>query len=81
MLKNFLLRLRAEGWTQQEIASKSGLSQTLISKLMRGEGNCQLDSALKLAKAFGVTVEEMTDTQARKFGNSIHSEEPKPKHL
>jgi transcriptional regulator with XRE-family HTH domain len=80
MVKLFLLRLKAEGWTQEAIAAKIGARQNVISKLMKG-GDCKGSTIKKLADAFGVstdTVLEYEPAKERKGNNNQHGE-PKSK--
>jgi transcriptional regulator with XRE-family HTH domain len=44
------LRL-AKGWSQEELAARSGLHPTYIGGIERGERNLGLDNLLKLARA------------------------------
>lgn len=44
------LRL-ANGWTQEDLATKAGLHSTYIGGVERGERNVGLDNILKLARA------------------------------
>jgi transcriptional regulator with XRE-family HTH domain len=44
------LRL-AKGWSQEELAVRSGLHPTYIGGIERGERNLGLDNILKLARA------------------------------
>ena len=48
-----ILRL-AKGWTQEELASRSGLHSTYVGGIERGERNVGLDNILKLARALAV---------------------------
>lgn len=70
MLKAFLARLKAEGWTQKEIADKTGLKQSFISLLSRGEKSPSVETVINLAKAFHVTTDEVLGLSPPK--------EPKP---
>lgn len=44
------LRL-AKGWTQEELAERTGLHPTYIGGVERGERNLGLDNLLKIARA------------------------------
>jgi transcriptional regulator with XRE-family HTH domain len=46
------LRL-AKGWTQEELAARTGLHSTYIGGVERGERNLGFDNLLKIARAFG----------------------------
>lgn len=43
------------GWTQVELAERSGVSQTAISKVLRGDMVPTIEFAEKLASAFGLS--------------------------
>jgi len=46
------LRL-AKGWTQEELAERTGLHSTYVGGVERGERNLGLDNILKIARALG----------------------------
>jgi transcriptional regulator with XRE-family HTH domain len=46
------LRL-AKGWTQEELAERTGLHATYVGGVERGERNLGLDNLLKIARALG----------------------------
>ena len=54
-------RLReAQGWSQSELARRSGVSQSFISDLEGGRRTkASTDTAVALARALGVTVDEL----------------------
>jgi len=54
-------RLRdARGWSQSELARRSGVSQSFISELERGKREDALGGILQaLARTLGVTVDEL----------------------
>ncbi len=61
VLGRSVARLRAaRGWSQSELARRSGVSQTFISSLEGGRrGKATTDTAGALARALGVTVDEL----------------------
>jgi transcriptional regulator with XRE-family HTH domain len=71
MINSFLLKLRAAGWTQEQIAEKTGIPQSAVSKYMRGK-TCTVETLVKIAKAFNVS----TDTV---LGLDEQPEEPEPR--
>jgi transcriptional regulator with XRE-family HTH domain len=60
-LKMRLRRLReTNGWTQAELAKKARVTQALISQLEAGKkASPSVVPLLRIAKALGVTVEEL----------------------
>lgn len=56
-----LRRLRRErGWSQRDLAARSGVSIATISTLERELNGPGLRAAILLARAFGVPLDEMT---------------------
>lgn len=52
-------RLRASrGWSQFELADRSGFHKTYIGDLERAERNITIDNIAKLARGFGVEADE-----------------------
>lgn len=50
----------ARGWTQQELADRSGISWGYIRLLEAGyRRNIQARTAIKLANAFGITIDDL----------------------
>lgn len=73
MIKNFLMRLKEEGWTQEQIAEKVGVRQNQVSTLLKG-GDIKLSTLLKFADAFGISLDEVVgrNTPEKKpISNSI----------
>lgn len=54
------LRIR-KGMSQVELSRKTGISQGQLSLLEHGKHSPSLDKAVKLARALGVSVEELLD--------------------
>jgi transcriptional regulator with XRE-family HTH domain len=61
MLLAYRLRqLRQErGWSQEDLATASGLHRTYIGGIERGERNCGVDTIEKLAAAFDVSIDTL----------------------
>jgi transcriptional regulator with XRE-family HTH domain len=75
MIKNFLADLKTKGWTQEGIAEKTGIPQTMISRYVRGK-TCTLETLCKFADAFQVTTDTVLGrTGVRKGGNNYHGPE------
>lgn len=58
MIRDFLLKLKDQGWTQEAIAEKVGVRQSQISKWLAGD-DIKVSTLLKIAKAFNVTTDEV----------------------
>jgi len=53
-------RLRTEkGWSQEELAEKSGFHRTYIGMIERAERNISLRNIEKLAKTFNVEIKDL----------------------
>lgn len=46
-----------QGWSQTDLASKSGVSRVMIGKYERGEAVPSVEAAKKIADAFGVSLD------------------------
>lgn len=61
-MKNRLRILRAEqGWTQEELGKRLGVSRQAVNALETEKHDPSLDLAYRIAAAFGRTVEEIFD--------------------
>lgn len=49
------------GFTQKEIAAKAGISQAVLSQMEKADNNLRNGTLNKLAKAMGLTVDQLTD--------------------
>ncbi len=59
-MKNRLEELRTQkGWTQQELSERVGVSRQTIISLERGRYNPSIQLAFRLARQFGVKIEEL----------------------
>lgn len=63
ILKRFSDKVRklrkSKGWTQEELAVRTGLHRTYIGSIERGERNVSLINVEKIADALGVSVETL----------------------
>jgi len=77
MFEDFLKRLKEEGWTQAEIAQKTGLTQSFISKLYNSDKGCSIETAIALADAFGATLDEIVGRTPSKRAPEVQPRKPK----
>lgn len=67
MTANRLQQLRkANGYSQDVLAEKLGISRQAVSKWERAESSPSVDNLLDLAKLYGITVDEMLNTEGDK---------------
>jgi transcriptional regulator with XRE-family HTH domain len=57
---------RERGWTLELLASRSGVSRAMISKLERGEKNPTLVVAARVAEGLGVSLLQLVGIEARR---------------
>ena len=68
---------KANGFSQEELAEKIGVSRQAISKWERSESSPDTDNLIALANLYGITIDELLNgTDAPK---KIAEEEPKEK--
>ena len=74
-MKNRVRELRAErNWTQAELADRLGVSRQTVNAIEVGKYDPSLPLALKIARLFGILVEEIFDDEVKATGR-------KPKEL
>ncbi|WP_369076068.1 helix-turn-helix domain-containing protein [Succiniclasticum sp.] len=56
---NLLLQRRRRGWTQTELAKRSGISRARISDIERGKESFTLTSIIDLGNALGIDYKEL----------------------
>lgn len=67
MTANRLQQLRkANGYSQDVLAEKLGISRQAVSKWERAESSPSVDNLVDLAKLYGITVDEMLNTDGDK---------------
>jgi transcriptional regulator with XRE-family HTH domain len=60
------------GWSQEQLASATGLHRTYISLIERSECNVSLDNLEKIADAFGLSLQELLGVpDAAIFGEKL----------
>lgn len=63
MTANRLQQLRKEnGYTQEVLAEKLGISRQSVSKWERAESSPEIDNLMALSKIYGITIDELLDT-------------------
>lgn len=64
-MKNCLKELRAQrGWSQADLAARLGVSRQTVNALEVGKYDPSLPLAFKLARLFGLTIEEIFTDKA-----------------
>jgi transcriptional regulator with XRE-family HTH domain len=71
MIENFLRKKIEEGWTQKQIADRTGTKQQMISRFLKGQ-ICTVETLVKIAKAFNVSTDEV-------LGLDLPPQDPPPK--
>lgn len=51
----------ARGWTQEELARRTGLATVQISRIERGRREVRITTLLRLTKALDATADELLD--------------------
>lgn len=59
-------RRKILGWTQTELASRSGTGERFIVELESGKPSCQLEKALIVARTVGLEIGDLKTAQASK---------------
>ncbi len=79
ILKEFRLK---NDWSQRKLAQKSGVSNTEISRIEKGERTKpSLDVIKKLSQAFGITVDELLSLAGITEQKEEYGQPKKPKDL
>lgn len=55
LARNLKTLMTIRGWTQVQLAEKSGVSQTMISSILGAKSGCSVETADALGLAFGLT--------------------------
>lgn len=55
---------KALGWTQTELAARSGTGERFIVELESGKPSCQLEKSLIVARTVGIEIGDLTTAQA-----------------
>ncbi len=72
-INKILIELRKEkGWSQSDLASKTGVSQVMVGKYERGDAIPSFEVAKKIADAFEVSLDYLVgEGQNAKFDKKI----------
>ncbi|HFE37218.1 MAG TPA: XRE family transcriptional regulator [Gammaproteobacteria bacterium] len=72
-INKILIELRKEkGWSQSDLASKTGVSQVMVGKYERGDAIPSFEVAKKIADAFKVSLDYLVgEGQNAKFDKKI----------
>lgn len=65
----------ARGWSLATLASRAGLSKTIIAKIESGDGNPSLETLLRLAGALDITIGSLLGTELPAGTNVIRLSE------
>ena len=65
----------ARGWSLATLASRAGLSKTIIAKIEGGDGNPSLETLLRLAGALDITIGSLLGTELPPGTNVIRLSE------
>jgi transcriptional regulator with XRE-family HTH domain len=67
-----LRRLRAgQGWSLDALSMSSGVSRSMLSQIERGRANPTLAVAVRIARAYGLSLAELVEEPARKSGIQV----------
>ena len=81
MLKdNIMMLRRLNGYSQEEVAEKIGISRQAYAKWEKGETVPDVERCLKLAELYGTTLDALVRTSG-KVGNTAVVPGPKGKHI
>ena len=58
-MNNIKLLMKSKGYTQKKLAQRSGCTEASICKYVRGERTPTLKTAKRIAKALGVTIDDL----------------------
>lgn len=81
MLKENISMLRSvNGYSQEEVAEKIGVSRQAYAKWEKGETVPDVERCKKLAELYGVTIDSLVNF-SEKIGTTILTTGPKGKHI
>ena len=81
MLKENIVMLRSvNGYSQEEVAEKIGISRQAYAKWEKGESVPDVERCQKLAELYGVTIDSLVNFSG-KIGTTALTPAPKGKHI
>ena len=80
MKENILMLRNANGYSQEVVAEKIGISRQAYAKWEKGETVPDVERCQKLAELYGVTIDSLVNF-SDKVGSTILLPEPKGKHI
>ena len=81
MLKDNIAMLRSiNGYSQEEVAEKTGVSRQAYAKWEKGETIPDVERCQKLAELYGVTIDSLVNF-SDKLGTTTLTPGPKGKHI
>lgn len=54
-----LRQLAARGWSQRELAKRTGIKEPVISRIVHSDANCTFDTFGRILFAFGITAKQV----------------------
>lgn len=63
--------LKRNGITPKKLADRTGLSQSMISRIRSGERTPSLPSAVKIARALDIDIGELHKTRAARVARTV----------
>lgn len=67
--------MRRRGWSQEQLALRSGLSQQHISQIINGRRRPRFDLMISLAQALGLSLDELAGLPPRPGVDTLSAEE------
>lgn len=81
MLSDNIMMLRnLNGYSQEEVAERIGISRQAYAKWERGDSIPDVERCLKLARLYGTSLDELVKFEGR-IGNTVLAPGPKGKHI
>lgn len=77
---NILILRNLNGYSQEEVAEKIGISRQAYAKWEKGETIPDVERCMKLADLYGTTIDALV-RPAEKIGNTVLSPGPRGKHI